>query len=207
MTLTANRSAPAHLWKPGQSGNPAGKPKGSRQKLASSFFNNLYGLWEEQGEAVLRRAAFEKPMEFAAMVAKLMPAKIEISTPINGMTDERFEQLLELAETQLRLSAEKGQASLPSMTIEGTAVCLEGGGGSPHDGVTQGEVVDHVLYSTDSLDPVSASPVEAGRAFGGDPLSGGAAPIGEPLSSSSADTPHEPNTDTDEDDVDPMSLF
>ncbi|MFX6717074.1 hypothetical protein ABTH63_19680, partial [Acinetobacter baumannii] len=61
--LTTDRSPVDTRFK---AGNP-GRPKGSRQKLATRFFNDVYGLWEEQGEAVLRRAAFEKPMEFAAM--------------------------------------------------------------------------------------------------------------------------------------------
>lgn len=187
MSLTADRKPPSGRFVPGDP-RRINKPKGSRQKLATTYFNDLYGLWEEQGEAVLRRAAFEKPMEFAAMVAKLMPAKIEISTPTAGMTDERFEQLLELAETQLRLSAEKaGQARLPSTTIEGSAVEVEGGRGDPHEVASRGEVVDHVHYSADYANPLSPSP-------------GGAAPTGEPPTSSSAETP-------DDEEVDPASLF
>ncbi|MFX5415616.1 hypothetical protein ABTD17_17865, partial [Acinetobacter baumannii] len=118
--------------------------KGSRQKLATRFFNDVYGLWEEQGEAVLRRAAFEKPMEFAAMVAKLMPQKLEISTPTDGMSLDRMEQMIDLAERMVAL-----KAAAASVTIGAEAVPAGRGGGSPQAGVAGGEVVEVVHYSPD----------------------------------------------------------
>ena len=121
-----------------------GRPKGSRQAVATRFFNDLHALWQEQGEAVLRRAAFEKPMEFASMVAKLMPQKLEITTPTDGLSDDRFASLIDLAE---RMAALKAGAA-PSMTIEGTARLLEGEGGSPRAGDTRGEVIDVAPYTT-----------------------------------------------------------
>lgn len=123
--------------------SPGRKP-GSRQAVATRFFNDLHVLWQEQGEAVLRRAAFEKPMEFASMVAKLMPQKLEITTPTDGLSDDRFASLIDLAERMAALKA--GVA--PSMTIEGRAVLLEGEGGSPRAGDTRGEVIDVTPYTT-----------------------------------------------------------
>ena len=125
--------------------SPGRKP-GSRQAVATRFFNDLHALWQEQGEAVLRRAAFEKPMEFASMVAKLMPQKLEISTPTDGLSDDRFASLIDLAERMATLKA----GAAPSMTIEGTARLLEGEGGSPRAGDTRGEVIDVTPYTTDN---------------------------------------------------------
>jgi hypothetical protein len=85
-------------------------------------------------------------MEFASMVAKLMPQKLEITTPTDGLSDDRIEALITLAE---RMAALKAGVS-PSMTIEGQAVLLEGEGGSPHAGDTQGEVIDVAPYTTDN---------------------------------------------------------
>ena len=126
-----------------------GRPKGSRQAVATRFFNDLHALWQEQGEAVLRRAAFEKPMEFASMVAKLMPQKLEITTPTDGLSDDRIEALITLAERMAMLKA----GVSPSMTIEGQAVLLEGVGGSPRSGDTRGEVIDVTPYTTDNPNP------------------------------------------------------
>jgi hypothetical protein len=127
-----------------------GRPKGSRNAVANKFFEDLHGLWQEQGEAVLRRAAFEKPMEFASMVAKLMPQKLEITTPTDGLSDDRIEALITLAE---RMAALKAGVS-PSMTIEGTARLIEGEGGSPRAGDTRGEVIDVAPYTTDNPVPL-----------------------------------------------------
>jgi hypothetical protein len=38
---TVQKQRPAHLFKPGQSGNPAGRPKGSRNRLAENFVADM----------------------------------------------------------------------------------------------------------------------------------------------------------------------
>jgi uncharacterized protein DUF5681 len=40
-------------WQPGQSGNPAGRPIGSRHKLAEQFIKDAYELWKIEGPAAL----------------------------------------------------------------------------------------------------------------------------------------------------------
>lgn len=79
--------------------------KGSRAQLATRFFADLYAAWEEQGEAVLARAAFHDPVAFMRTVASLMPQKIEVSTPVDGMSDERLAELLDYAERMAALKA------------------------------------------------------------------------------------------------------
>jgi hypothetical protein len=36
-------------WVKGQSGNPAGRPKGSKHKLQTSFWHDLHRTWKERG--------------------------------------------------------------------------------------------------------------------------------------------------------------
>lgn len=72
---------PAHLrddlkWKPGQSGNPAGRPKGSRSILQEQFFKALQKDFEDHGEVVLAVMRAEKPNEYARMVASLMSKEL-----------------------------------------------------------------------------------------------------------------------------------
>jgi len=88
-------------------------------------------------------------MEFASMVAKLMPQKLEITTPTDGLSDDRIEALIALAERMAMLKA----GVSPSMTIDGTARLLEGVGGSPRSGDTRGEVIDVAPYTTDKPNP------------------------------------------------------
>lgn len=120
------------------------RAKGSRAKLAQRFFEDTYAAWEEQGPSVLARAAFHDPVAFANMVARLMPQKIEVSTPTDGMSDERLAELLDFAERMAGLKAEQAKvlqgdviaAALPSPAhklADENGLCTvlpaEGGGG------------------------------------------------------------------------------
>lgn len=78
---------------------------GSRAKLAKRFFEDLYAAWEEQGESVIARAAFHDPVAMLNVVARLMPQKIEVSTPTDGMSDERLAEMLEVAERMAAIRA------------------------------------------------------------------------------------------------------
>jgi Family of unknown function (DUF5681) len=47
-------------FKPGQSGNPAGRPQGSRNKLSEDFFRDLYDAWQAFGKPALETMAMGK---------------------------------------------------------------------------------------------------------------------------------------------------
>ena len=66
-------------YKPGQSGNPKGRPKGSRNKLSEEFFRNLCDAWQAFGEPALMSAALTHPLEFVRVVAQLMPKDVEVT--------------------------------------------------------------------------------------------------------------------------------
>lgn len=73
---------PAHLrddlkWKPGQSGNPAGRPKGARSILQEDFFKALQADFAENGVSVLSIMRAEKPNEYARMIASLMTKEMD----------------------------------------------------------------------------------------------------------------------------------
>ena len=41
-------------WKPGESGNPAGRPKGSRNELSEEFVAEVYADWCEHGAVAIQ---------------------------------------------------------------------------------------------------------------------------------------------------------
>jgi hypothetical protein len=79
---TGAKQKPAHLFKPGQSGNPAGRPKGARSHLSASFLDDLKLTWSELGLDALRRCAATDPGRFCQIVAGLLPRDVRIDTHI-----------------------------------------------------------------------------------------------------------------------------
>lgn len=104
-----------------------GRPRGSRNKLAEDFLADLSALWEEQGEAVLRRAFFDSPVKVVDIVARLLPAKIEIrqDNPISeALSSWSYEKLsAALAELEARIVARASEAR-PKL-IEVTPIAAE----------------------------------------------------------------------------------
>lgn len=89
-------------WKPGQSGNPAGKPKGSRNKLGEAFLTELYTDWQTHGATVIQTVRAEKPDAYLKVVASLLPKQLEIKDDtFAGLTDEQLASLIAFARNSL----------------------------------------------------------------------------------------------------------
>ena len=72
----------AAAWKPGQSGNPAGRPIGARSKLGEIFLQDLQTVWTKHGISALEAAAIEKPAEFVRVIASLLPRQLDVSAAV-----------------------------------------------------------------------------------------------------------------------------
>ena len=70
-------------WKKGESGNPVGRPRGSRNKLKEAFLKNICEAWEKHGVVAIEKVAKDDPTAFVRVVASLLPKEI------TGMTASR----------------------------------------------------------------------------------------------------------------------
>ena len=80
-------------WQPGQSGNPAGRRKGSRNQLAERFIADLYQDWQEHGLEALEAARVSKPADYLKVIASIMPKDIKVT--LETMTDDQLSRRID----------------------------------------------------------------------------------------------------------------
>ena len=114
MTASADdQQRPEHLFKPGQSGNPKGREKGSRNKLGEEFIQKLYADFQEHGEAAIVQVRTEKPDAYLKVIAGILPKELKITNE-SDLTDEQLIERIRQLDSVIR----------PFLSSEGTSdVC------------------------------------------------------------------------------------
>ena len=90
---TRPKQGGAAPWQPGQSGNPAGRPKGARSKLGEAFLEAMHEDFHEHGASVIERVRIEKPDQYLKVVASILPKDLNVN--INQMDDLTDDQLIQ----------------------------------------------------------------------------------------------------------------
>ena len=65
-----------HLFKPGQSGNPAGKPRGTKSITINTLISEIKKVEKEKGKTILRKfieMAYTNPQIMIALMKKIIP--------------------------------------------------------------------------------------------------------------------------------------
>jgi hypothetical protein len=108
---------PTNFWQPGVSGNPAGRPRGSRNALSEEVICALLRDFRKHGEKAIAKVRRDQPGVYLKVIALLIPRehKVEHSNPLKDLTDEQLEAMIEYIETSLA-----AQAGGSIRVIEGT---------------------------------------------------------------------------------------
>jgi len=89
----SQKDAKTGRFLPGNSGF-GGRPKGSRNKLTTEFFDDFYAAWQKHGALALEKVAESSPRDFVRVAAMLMPKEFELKTPMDDLSDVELADLI-----------------------------------------------------------------------------------------------------------------
>ena len=97
--IIANEKSPKQhkpwQFKPGQVANPAGRPKGARNRLGEQFLQDLYDDWFSYGNQVLAEVRERKPAIYLQVVASILPKILQIKEDdLEGMSDNELADII-----------------------------------------------------------------------------------------------------------------
>jgi hypothetical protein len=66
-------------FRPGASGNPAGRPKGARSRLGERFIEALASDFEEHGVATIEKVRTRDPTAYTKIIAGILPREVVVA--------------------------------------------------------------------------------------------------------------------------------
>ena len=109
---------PTNLWQLGQSGNLAGRLRGSRNKLSEEVICALLRDFRLHGEKAIAKVRRTQPGVYLKVLALLIPRehRVERSNSLKDWTDEELDAGIDLVKQML-----ESRAAASGAVIEGTA--------------------------------------------------------------------------------------
>jgi hypothetical protein len=83
-------------WRPGQSGNPKGRPKSARSKLSEAFLRDANEVWQTHGKKALQAVAENHPVEYLKLYVSLLPKEDHVTeSPMERLADDELAEIIE----------------------------------------------------------------------------------------------------------------
>jgi hypothetical protein len=86
-----------HVWKPGQSGNPAGRKPGDRNKFGAQFIADFYADWLQHGADAIEKLRLKSPKDYVKVAAGLLPRELHVKAAsiVEGWNEDEIKAALE----------------------------------------------------------------------------------------------------------------
>jgi hypothetical protein len=96
--LEPTKHVNGRMWPPGVSGNPNGRPVGSRTAFSHGFLKDLAEVWADRGRAAMEKTAIDQPGVFFATCARLLPndVRLTVEQSYAGLSPEGYGVLCEV---------------------------------------------------------------------------------------------------------------
>jgi hypothetical protein len=108
-----------NLWQPGQSGNPAGRLRGSRNKFSEEVICAFLRDFREHGQKAIAKVRRTQPAAYLKICSYLVPKemKLEHTSGVKEMTDEELEEAIALVREVLEQRAKGLDAKLVGLEV------------------------------------------------------------------------------------------
>jgi hypothetical protein len=102
---------PTNLWQPGQSGNPAGRLRGSRNRLSEAVICALLRDFSKHGEKAVAEVRRTQPAAYLKILALLVPRehKVEHRNALKSLSDEELEAMIEHLKASMEAEAQSAK--------------------------------------------------------------------------------------------------
>ena len=96
-TIQKTHPLAKYQFKPGQSGNPKGRARGSRNKLGEAFVLALQQDFQSHGAEVIERVRQKKPDAYLKVIAQVIPSELNVRVSDQIPDDELDDRIQQLA--------------------------------------------------------------------------------------------------------------